>query len=185
MQFKQDEAAALLSSFASPGQRFIAACALGDEAKARQLLRDTPDLIDRLSPQDKRALADAGWAANAAGVKLMLDLGFDPAVPGGSGGTVLHNSAWEGSVECVEIALRHDNVRALINTRDRVYGGAPLNWCCHGALNCGNPEADHLAVARLLLEAGAQLNDETIQHAPVPLVPVLRAWQAKLRAALE
>ena len=89
----------------------------------------------------------------------MLELEFDPAVEsvsGPTGGTALHCAAWEGSVECVTALLRYPSGRALIEVRDSNYKGAPLNWCCHGSQNCGNPRTDHAQVARLLLDAGAK-----------------------------
>ena len=154
-QFEQDEAFQLLQSFAGPRERFLDACAQARGAEARELLRDHPRLLAELTTEDQRVLADAGWAGNAAAVALMLELGFDPAASAAVGNTVLHCAAWEGSVACVEIALRYDAVRALINHRDAVHGGTPLGWCCHGSIHCGNPHANHAAVARLLLDAGA------------------------------
>jgi ankyrin repeat protein len=96
-------------------------------------------------------------------VELMLDLGFDPAaesVTGPTGGTALHCAAWEGSAACVAALLRYPSGRALIERRDSTYHGTPLAWCSHGSRNCGNRQADHAEVARLLLEAGARPNPD-------------------------
>jgi hypothetical protein len=154
-QFEQPEALALLRAYASPKQKFLDACAQGRAAEANALLRDHPGLLQQLTVEDQRILPDAGWGANAPAVALMLELGFDPAVTGQVGGNVLHCAAWEGSVPCTEAALRYPAARALIDARDPTHGGTPLNWCSHGARNCGNPAADHARVARLLLQAGA------------------------------
>ena len=48
----------------------------------------------------------------------------------------------------------------MIEYRDSTYKGTPLNWCCHGSVNCGNPRADHAEVARRLIAAGAHVPDE-------------------------
>jgi hypothetical protein len=96
-------------------------------------------------------------------VDLMLELGFDPGVPsasGPTGGNALHCASWEGSVECVSAILRYATGRALINTRDATYNGTPLSWCAHGSANCGNPNARHDEVARLLIAAGAAVESE-------------------------
>jgi ankyrin repeat protein len=166
----------VLGSFASPKQHFVAACAVGDQDEARQLLSRHPTLLKELTIEDQRALPDAAWAADARAVELMLELGFEPTTKGSNGGTVLHCAAWEGSVACVEIALRSPGVRALINEPDATYNSTPLGWCCHGAANCGNPRADHVAVARLLLEAGAQPRPE-FQDAPQAVAAVIREWE--------
>jgi ankyrin repeat protein len=165
-RFERPDAVAVLRSFASRKELFLDACAEPREAEAKQLLRDHPALLGELTPDDLRALPDAGWGPNAAAVALMLELGFDPATHAHNGGNVLHCAAWEGSVPCIEIALRYPAVRALIDRRDTVYGGTPLNWCCHGSVNCGNPAADHPTVARLLLEAGASPDIDVGDAAP-------------------
>jgi hypothetical protein len=89
----------------------------------------------------------------------MMELGFDPAVRGHDAGTALHCAAWPGSTGCVAAVLRQARGRALINARDAHYDATPLGWCVHGAANCGSAGsegADHEAVARMLLDAGAK-----------------------------
>lgn len=157
-RFGQRETLATMARFASAEQRLLLACHEGDRAAALAIVRETPDLVPRLEGDDRRALTDEAWRANATAVSLMLELGFDPSETsrsGPTGGTALHCGAWEGSVACVRALLAYDAGRALVAVRDPAYGGTPLGWCCHGSLHCGNPSADHAAVARLLLEAGA------------------------------
>lgn len=173
-QFEQEEALEVLRAFASPKDRFLAACAQARAAEANQLLREWPGLLDELTTDDQRFLPDAGWAANAAAVELMLDLGFDAATPGQDGGTVLHCAAWQGAVACAEVTLRDPSVGALIERRDAVHGSTPLGWCCHGARYCANPDGDYPAVARLLLEAGAHPGPN-LEDAPADVLAVIRA----------
>ena len=156
VQFEQEEAAEVLASSGSDAQRLVVACATADAASAERLVAANPRLIDRLAPEDQRALADAAWHGNAPAVGLMLRLGFDPAARGHDGGTVLHCAAWQGCAECVETALRHPGVRALVEERDPTYGSTPLGWCFHGARHRRNPAGDYAAVARLLIAAGAR-----------------------------
>jgi hypothetical protein len=109
----------------------------------------------------------------------MLELGFDPSEPsvaGPAGGNALHCAAWEGSVPCVSAILRYPAGRALLETRDATYQGTPLGWCCHGSMNCGNPDADHAEVARQLLAAGAQ-RDPAIKGCSDAMQAVLDAAQ--------
>ncbi|MEZ4421981.1 MAG: ankyrin repeat domain-containing protein [Gemmatimonadota bacterium] len=155
-QFDQEEAFQVLQAFATPRQRFLAACVRGNAAEAHALLREHPHVMDELTPADQRALPDAAWAGQARPVELMLELGFDPAARGQDGGTLLHCAAWEGALECVQVALRHPGVRALLEVRDPTHGSTPLGWCCHGSRYCARPEGDYPGVARLLLKAGAE-----------------------------
>jgi ankyrin repeat protein len=174
-RFQQTAAVEVLEAFATPRQRFVAACggARGDEA--RRLLREHPGLVAELSPEERRALPDAAWAPDPAAVELMLELGFDPATPGHDGGTALHCAAWEGSAAAVAAILRDPRGRALVAARDPSYGATPLGWCCHAVQNGGGgPAADHPAVARLLLEAGA-VPDPGWEELPEPVRAVIRA----------
>jgi ankyrin repeat protein len=173
-KFNQTEARDVLLAFASEKQHFLDACADGREDEARALLRARPDLMEQLTPDDRATLPNAGWAARADAVTLMLDLGFDPAVLGSFGGTVLHGAAWEGSAACVEAILRDSRAAELLELRDPTYDGTPLHWCCHGASNCGNPRADHPRVARLLIDAGAQSMSDP-DHVRADVAAVLRS----------
>ena len=169
VHFHQRETVAVMKEFASPAQRLLLACHDGDRREALAIGRANPGLVAGLTGDDKRALTDESWLANAPAVELMLELGFDPGVPsvsGPTGGTALHCAAWEGSPACVEALLRYPAGRALIETRDPQYGGTPLNWCCHGSRNCGNPKADHASVARLLMAAGARIDRDRTLDVP-------------------
>jgi ankyrin repeat protein len=160
-KFRRQETLEVMERFASPEQRLLLACHLGRKDEARAIVGAHPEIVRRLGPADRRALTDEAWAANAPAVELMLELGFDPSVPsasGPTGGTALHCAAWEGSTDCVAAILRHPAGRALIETRDSTYQGTPLGWCGHGSTNCGNPKADHAAVARMLVAAGARID---------------------------
>ncbi|HEX2167538.1 MAG TPA: ankyrin repeat domain-containing protein, partial [Longimicrobiales bacterium] len=153
-QFGHENTLAFLRSVSTPKQRFLTACAAARTGEAAELLRESPELMSELTFADHRALADAAWAPNPAAVELMMDLGFDPAATGFSGGTALHCAAWEGSAAGVQAILGHARGRALVNHRDATFHGTPLGWCWHGSANCSNPNADYDGVARLLLQAG-------------------------------
>lgn len=162
-KFRQRETLKAMRVYASAVQRLLLACHDGDADDARSIVRENPGIVEGLDGTDRRALTDAAWLPNPKAVELMMELGFDPSAPstsGPTGGTALHCAAWEGSAEAVASILRYPRGRALIETRDPVYGGAPLNWCCHGSLNCHNPRANHAEVARLLISAGAPVGGE-------------------------
>lgn len=174
-QFEQREAADVMLEFASPLQRLQSACRAADETRARAIIREHPKIIESMSPADHRAIADAAWNGAARAVALMLELGFDPRATGHDSGTPLHCAAWEGSPETVAALLRHPDARALVAIRDAHYGATPLGWCCHGSVH-GNPGHDHAGVAKLLLEAGAELGEDALE-ASASVRAVLDAWR--------
>jgi Ankyrin repeat len=173
-QFEQHSAVRTMLEFASPLQRLLLACRLGDEAQARAALREHPGLIQSMSPRDHRAITDAAWNGDAAAVELMLSLGFDPRTAGQDSGSALHCAAWEGSPSTVAALLRHPDARALVAIRDAHYNATPLGWCCHGSLN-GNISNDHAGVARLLLQAGA--DPGSASEASPKVEAVLADWR--------
>jgi hypothetical protein len=56
--------------------------------------------------------------------------------------------------------LHYPAGRSLLDVREETYGGTPLSGCSHGSVNCGDPQMNHAAVARMLLAAGARLDPE-------------------------
>jgi ankyrin repeat protein len=174
-QFGQLEALRVMQAFASPRQRFLLACRLGDEPAARALLREHPDIVASMPVDDHRAISDAAWSGDAKSVALMLELGFDPRTPGQDSGTALHCAAWQGSVETVRVLLTAERVRDLLELRDARYHSTPLGWCCHGSQN-GDTSRDHAGVAELLLEAGAQQGENSATASPA-VERVLARWR--------
>lgn len=164
-QFGHEETVRAMMEFASPLQRLLLACRRGDEQRARELVREHPGIIESMTGDDHRAIADAAWNGDAAAVALMLELGFDPRTPGHDSGTALHCAAWTGSPETVAALLKHRDARALVDIRDAHYDATPLGWCCHGS-RYGNPSHDHAAVARLLIDAGAEPGPNTADASP-------------------
>ena len=81
-QFEQRETLDAMLAFASVSQHLLAACRQGDEALAREIVRDHPGIVASLTQDEQRAIADAAWNGNARAVALMLDLGFDPKTTG-------------------------------------------------------------------------------------------------------
>ena len=152
-QFEQRDTLEAMRALAGPRQRLLAALEVGDTAAAHALLAAHPGMLDTLSDADRQVLPAAGWAANAAAVALMLELGFDPGITSEGGATALHNAAHRGAADCVRVILRHPAVTALLDLRETTYGATPLGWCVHGSGN--GPRGDHATVARLLLDAGA------------------------------
>lgn len=177
-QFGQDETLAAMLTYAGPLQRFLFACRRADATGARAMLAADPTLVANMPTEAHRALADAAWNRDTEAVRLMLDLGFDPRVPGHDSGTPLHLASWEGAPDVVRLLLAHPDAATLIAIRDAHYGGTPLDWCCHGSLN-GNRSRDHAGAARLLVAAGAPVPSGTIQASPA-VVSVLEEAKGRV-----
>ena len=164
-QFGQRDTLHAMEQFASPLRRYLLACRQGDEHAARAVLREHPEVVASMQPEDHRTISDAAWACDTRAVALMLDLGFDPRTPGEDSGSALHCAAWQGCVEAVQVLLKHGSAPALLRTKDGCHGGTPLGWCCHGS-RFGNTSKDHAGVAELLLESGALLGADTSEASP-------------------
>src|SRR5687768_18392595 len=176
-QFEQRDASDVMLAFATPTQRLVSACRLGDVDGARAIVRDHPGIVASMPAEHHRAISDAAWSGDARAVTLMLELGFDPRTPGHDSGTALHCAAWEGSVETVEALLRHPDARTLLSITDARYGATPLGWCCHGSLH-GNTRRDHARVAQRLLDAGARVGRDTTAASPSVQAVLGRARRA-------
>ena len=77
-KFERRETLDVLRELASPEQRLLLACHEGDRDQAQAIVRAHPSIVQNLTGNDRRALTDEAWSANAPAVELMLELGFDP-----------------------------------------------------------------------------------------------------------
>lgn len=68
---------------ASPQERFIAACALGDRAQAGALLASRPGLLQELSPEQLRMLPELAALGRMEAVRCMVQLGWPIDARGG------------------------------------------------------------------------------------------------------
>jgi ankyrin repeat protein len=139
---------------ATPADRFLSACRRADRADARQLLDGDPDLLERLTGDERAAIVLAAEAGDTAAVELMLDLGFAAETRGDDGGTALHAAAYNGSAATVRLLLERG---ADLEARDTTWNSTPLEWAAVGS---GERPRTNAAAAwpetvRMLLERGA------------------------------
>jgi Ankyrin repeat len=171
-QLGYDDIAALLLARASPVQRLLAACGRADRFEAEAILSTHPDLIGRLMADQKRLIADRAHANDTASVALMLDLGFDPSVPGVDDAEAIRWAVFQGNAEMTRRLLAHD---PPIGVRDRRYNGTLLGWCIYGAVHgWRRTTGDFATTARLLLDAGEQVDPSTLPTGRADLDTVLR-----------
>lgn len=107
---------------------FQAACLRLDEAAARALLADDPQLSNDPAP-----LLAAAEFGNAPAVALLLALGVSARAVDGEGISPLHRAVQSGSLKAVEVL---DAAGADVDLRERRWNGTPLSW----AVVLGRPD---------------------------------------------
>ena len=156
LQFGLGEVADLLRGITGPEpvtdeERFIAACARGDEVEAGRIRAERPDLPDRLSPQQLRLLPDMAAAGADAGVRLMVKLGWPIAARGGDwDASALNLAVFRGDAGLTRYLLEH----GASWTEQHGYGDnacGTLSWA-----SCNEPVegGDWVGCARALLDHG-------------------------------
>lgn len=145
--------------------RFLDACMRADRAEAERLQRERPALRDRLTDDGHGAIVEAAEHGRAEAVRLLLDLGCPLDARRADGATPLHAAAAAGSVAVVRLLLDRG---ADIDARDFMWGSPPMHWATVGSgMRLGhvrNP--DWVATVRLLVDAGACLEDAWIDGKP-------------------
>ena len=135
----------------SDAERFVAACARGDEAEARRVQAQRPDLPGALSEWQLRLLPDIVAEGGDAGPRLMVMLGWPIAVRGGDwNGSALNHAVFRGNAGLARFLLRH----GASWTEEHGYGDnlcGTLSWA-----SCNEPVegGDWAGCARALLDHG-------------------------------
>jgi ankyrin repeat protein len=137
---------------------FLAACMRGDETGARTILAKSPDLLQKLTQEDKGLLISASSDNRIDAVRTMLSLGFDIDFQETGGGTALHTAAWKGHVDLARMLIERG---APVNERDSQWNATPLGFVEHGSEHCRSADADYCAIADALIEAGAKIDPPT------------------------
>ena len=158
-----DEHAAVLaelgaSTDVSSGDRAVSAVARGE--------RPPDGLPETLGPDQQEVLVHAALGGH---VDLVVDLvgpNFFGHAGGGPPGTLLHHAAWTANADVVRRLLERG---ADPSARSGVEFDTPLAWAVHGSAYAGNEGRDYVAVAELLVAAGAELEPRFAEHAEGPL----------------
>jgi len=156
LQFGLTEAAALLkvqtdAPEISDDERFVAACARGDEAEARMVAARRPDLPAALSAAQLRLLPDMAAAGADDVVKLMVRLGWPIAVRGGDwDASALNLAVFRGDAGLTRFLLE----QGAKWTEQHGHGDnacGTLSWA-----SCNEPieSGDWVGCARALLDHG-------------------------------
>ncbi|MDZ5648062.1 hypothetical protein [Nitrospirillum sp. BR 11828] len=136
----------------SPEDRFMAACAAGDEATARALQAQRPDLPASLSAAQLRLLPDlAAQGGCDAAIAVMVRLGWPLTVPAGDwNATALNHAVFRGDAALARFLLDH----GARWTERHGYGddvSGTLSWA---SLNLPLDSGNWEACAQTLLDHG-------------------------------
>jgi hypothetical protein len=138
--------------------RLLVDCVLPRRAEAEAIASEHPEIVPGLPDLDRELVAKYCWETNTSfeAVKLMLDLGFPVAYPERSHGyTPLHNAAWAGSGDLVELLITRGHP---VDIRDPGHDATPLAWALYDCLvEKRHPEGEYVRVVRTLLKAGSPL----------------------------
>lgn len=137
---------------------FVAACASAHETEARRILGAHPGLIGKLSDVYLRQLPQLMEARALDAVKLMVELGWPIATPGGDwSASALNLAVFQGDAEMTRFLLAHgaswterhgfnDNVRGTLSWASRNNPGPVSNYAAcaealfaHGMPNDSTP----------------------------------------------
>ena len=139
--------------------RLTAACARADAATVRSLAAGEPDTVAELRAHGGDPLVRFAGTGNAAGVRLLLDLGVDVAAPSQGdrywglveGTTALHAAAWRAAHETVALLIDRGAPLEARDAQDRT----PLALAVRACVDSYWADLRSPASVRALLEAGA------------------------------
>jgi ankyrin repeat protein len=169
-RFGHEDVYQVLLEKASLVRRFVAACERADIPAIQSILRDAPDIARSLSDADKRLLVDAAEANHAAGIKFLLDIGFDPHVANHEDMTALHMAAFHGFADLVKLLLQYEPELERRNG----YGGTALSTAVYGATHSWRHDGDFPATIEALIEAGSIINPDWLPTGSAEIDAILR-----------
>jgi ankyrin repeat protein len=133
-------------------QRFVAACARADREEATAMLRENPGLVATLSEEQLKVLPNLTAAGASDAVRLMVELGWPIATPGGDcQASALNLAVFRGDPELTQFLLQH----GANWTEQHGFGGNVLGTLCYARRNEPASGGDWGGCARVLKAHGA------------------------------
>jgi ankyrin repeat protein len=141
-------------------EQFVAACAEGDEGRARAILQNAPDIFSRLTGKQLRALPEMADVGNLSAVRAMLALGWPREVKAAWDATALNLAVYRGDARMAELLLEQG---ADWRTKHG-FGGNVVGTLSHASQNGPEDPAaprDYAGCARVLVAHGVPIPDGT------------------------
>ncbi len=155
LHFGHPDVFELLMQRSAPWLRLSQAAEAGDGSMVRELMRQHPGVIAKLSPSEVRLIVGAAVRSNARAVELLLECGWPADAKLENQQTALHYAAWHGNLPMARALLSRG---APVNVLETQYGGTPGGWTLHGSFNSWeHDKGDYPGVLRALLAAGGEL----------------------------
>jgi hypothetical protein len=157
-EFGHEEVFRLLMSRSPEQLKLSQACELGEEELFHQILAKSPNLVNTMSDNDRRKLADAAQNNNTNAVRLMLEAGWPVNARGQHAATSLHWASFHGNPEMAKTILQyHPSLECV----DQDFHGAPLGWGIYGSEHGWHCRTgDYASTIEILLRAGAKLPEK-------------------------
>ena len=137
---------------------FLEAASFQDRDSIQKVLKDSPGILQALSPQELGMIADFAGESTASHITLLLDAGFPIDARGTLNATPLHWAAWSAKPETVKLLIERG---APIEATGADLGSTPLQWAIHASGNNDAVTQDAIIdVIEVFLEAGAHYDAE-------------------------
>ena len=146
-----------------PQDAAVAAIARGE--------RPEKPLPETLDPDAQEVLIMSALLGKLDAVVDAVGVDFSGVVGGSPSGTLLHHAAWFGNAEVVRRLLAR-GADARAETQD-LYA-TPLAWAVLASQHYDASERDYVAVAEVLVDAGAELEPRFLEVADGPLLEWLQ-----------
>ena len=154
-EFGHEDVFTVLMEHTPDELKLCVACEIGDERLCNALLTAHPDLVQRLTDDDRRRIASAARGNETGAVRRMIAAGWPVDVRGQHGGTPLHWAAWHGNTEMVRELLRHG---APIDVTDQDHNAPPIGWALYGSVHGWHCQTgDYAGTVEALLQGGAPM----------------------------
>lgn len=131
--------------------------------------------VDALTPESRCLMHHLlGHPGTLDHVRRLIEIGFDPNWTDEQGMPAIHIAAWEGHADAVAHLLHFDPDLRVKN----MYGGDIMGTVIHGSEFCpARATRDHVACARLILDAGAVLHAYDVEGCGVEaMADMLEDW---------
>jgi ankyrin repeat protein len=139
-------------------EQFLAACARGDDAAARAIQEQAPDIYSRLTAKQLGALPEQADTGNMQAVRTMLELGWPREAKAAWRATALNLATMRGDPGMADLLLRYGaDWRTPHGFGDNVLG--TLSWASQNDVEDPSAPRDYVGCAKALVAHSVPVPD--------------------------